>query len=124
MLRNEGYSSENEQGFFRKHNGYLEDSDEVLKVLFKGQLNQDGFNYLRHAQFLDDNGFAQSRDGRDAIFINRYNRPDNRTISTSNRETVAMMKRLKNNGSNLVNGNLFTEAQKLVIEDIIKRDRL
>jgi len=124
MLRNEGYPSENEQGFFRKHNGYLEDSDDVLKVLFKGQLNQDGFNYLRHAQFLDDNGFAQSRDGRDAIFINRYNRPDNRIISTANRETTTMMKRLKNNGSNLVNGKLFTEAQKLVIKDIIKRDRL
>ncbi|MBT5274380.1 hypothetical protein HOH11_01270 [Candidatus Woesearchaeota archaeon] len=124
MLRNEGYPSENKQGFFRKHKGYLEEPDDVLRVLFEGQLNLDGFNYLRHAQFLDENGFAQSRDGRDAIFINRYNRPDSRIISTANRETSKMMNRLKKEGSNLVNGKLFAEAQKLVIEDTIKRDRL
>ena len=124
MLRNDGYPSENEKGIFRKYTGFLEEPDEVLRVLFEGQLNLDGFNYLRHAQFLDENGFAQSRDGRDAIFINRYNRPDSRIISTANRETSKMMNRLKKEGSNLVNGKLFAEAQKLVIEDTIKRDRL
>ena len=124
MLRNDGYPSENEKGIFRKYNGFLEESDDVLRVLFKGKLNLDGFNYLRHAQFLDENGFAQSRDGRDAIFINRYNRPDSGIISTANRETSKMMNRLKKEGSKLVNGKLFSAAQKRVIADIIKRDQL
>ena len=124
MLRNDGYPSENEKGIFRKYTGFLEEPDEVLRVLFEGQLNLDGFNYLRPAQFLDENGFAQSRDGRDAIFINRYNCPDSRIISTANSETSKMMNRLKKEGSNLVNGKLFSAAQKRVIADIIKRDQL
>lgn len=124
MIRNEGYPSENEKGFFSKYKGFLEEPEDVLSVLFRGQYSMDGFDYVRPSQYLDENGFAQSRDGRDAIFINRYNRPDTRVTATASRETAERMKRLRTNGTKLLNGKLFAEAQKRVIAEIIERDRL
>jgi hypothetical protein len=124
MMRNEGYPSLNEQGFFKKRKEYLEEPEEVLGLLFKGQYSLKGFNFLRPAQYVDENDFAQSEDGRSAIFLNRYNRPDARITATSSRDVRIMMNKIKNSGSKLVNGKLFSEAQKRVILETIKRDRL
>lgn len=124
MLRNEGYPSENERGFFSKYHGHLEYADDVLKVLFRGKISQDGFDYVRPAQYVDEHGFAQSRDGRDALFMNRYNRPDSQLTNVAARETSKMMKRLNREGTKLINGQLFAEAQKRVIAETIERDNL
>ncbi len=124
MLRNEGYPSENERGFFSKYKGHLEEPEEVLNVLFTGKLSQDGFNWFRPSQYVDEHGFAQSRDGRDALFMNRYNLPTAQLTRVAAKETAKMMKRLNREGTNLRNGKLFAEAQKRVISETIKRDRL
>ena len=124
MLRNEGYPSENKRGLFRKYHGHLEYADDVLEVLFNGKLSQDGFDYFRPAQYVDEHGFAQSRDGRDALFMNRYNRPDDQLTRVAARETTKIIKRLNRDGTKLKNGQLFAEAQKRVISETIKRDRL
>ena len=124
MLRNEGYPSENERGFFSKYHGHLEYAEDVLRVLFKGKISQDGFEYVRPAQYVDEHGFAQSRDGRDALFMNRYNRPDAQLNRVAAKETAKMMKQLSQEGTKLRNGQLFAEAQKRVISETIERDRL
>jgi hypothetical protein len=124
MLRNEGYPSENEKGFFSKYPGYLDTAEDVLRVLFNGKLSRKGFDYIRPAQYVDEFGFAQSKDGRDALFLNRYNRPDDQLTKIAARETSEMMNKLRRKETSLKNGHLFAEAQKRVIADIIKRDQL
>ncbi len=124
MLRNEGYPSLNEKGFFNKYHGHLENAEDVLRVLFSGQVSQEGFNYIRPAQYVDEHGFTQSRDGRSAAFLNRYNRSDTQLTKVAARETAAMMKRLQREGTELMNGQLFAEAQKRVITETIERDNL
>ena len=124
MIRNEGYPSLNEQGFFRKKKGYIEEPEQIFGLLFKGNYSVDGFNFLRPSQYIDEHDFAQSVEGRSAAFVNRYNRPDVRTTATSARDVRIMINKIKNSGSNLSNGKLFTEAQKRVIAGIIKRDQL
>lgn len=124
MMRNEGYPSLNEQGLFRKRKEYLEEPEEIFGLLFKGNYSLNGFNFLRPSQYIDEHDFAQSVEGRSAAFVNRYNRPEVRTTATASRDVRIMINKIKNSGSTLSNGKLFTEAQKRVIADIIKRDQL
>lgn len=124
MIRNEGYPSLNEKGFFRKRKEYLEEPEEIFELLFTGNYSANGFNFLRPSQYIDELGFAQSVEGRSAAFINRYNRPDSRTTANSGRDVRIMMNKIKNSGSSLSNGKLFAEAQNRVIARIIKQDQL
>ncbi len=124
MLRGEGYPSENKKGFFSKYHGHLEYAEDILRVLLKGKISQDGFNWLRPVQYVNEHGFAQSQDGRDALFVSRYNQSDAQLTKVAARETAEMMNLLIQKGTKLKNGQLFAEAQKRVIAEIIERDRI